>query len=366
MFYYLFSQLLIIAAFFICIKESSALAPPPPIAIHQLIVVNASASTLVRFKGFDTSNPKLVFTILNLPQTGQLFQLSKVFSDYGYAPIAGSVINQANTVVTGSQSRVYYKRPANDKEINAQWDRISFSANNAGVTSYDGLITFVSSSGILVGSDFLLSNEGWSIVNNKAAVADARFEQYSRNSFSNYIVGVDDNIKVAADGKDSILWYFQAPSKFYGNFGISYGGSLSFSLLALAGNIDKRVGNELSLVELECSECVGPVSKGIKLVFPISAVDQSVFNAKIWNFDILLLETSGWKKDSQNTLQPWLPVSQCDMIQVLSRLTKFRILGDWTSWYETIALDNVRIQNLQARLPLCAMARTDASVCTCK
>ena len=53
----------------------------------------------------------------------------------------------------------------------------------------------------------------------------------------------------------------------------------------------------------------------------------------------------GWVKDPQNALLPWSPASQCDVIQVLSRLSKISILGDWTTWYETVALDDVRIAN---------------------
>ena len=62
MMHYLLTELILIAIFFVCIKESNAVAPTPPIAIHQLIVVNSSASTLIRFKGFDTTNPKVRHT----------------------------------------------------------------------------------------------------------------------------------------------------------------------------------------------------------------------------------------------------------------------------------------------------------------
>lgn len=54
------------------------------------------------------------------------------------------------------------------------------------------------------------------------------------------------------------------------------------------------------------------------------------------------------------------------MIQVLSRLSSLDILGDWTTWYETMALDNVQILNTKTgQIPVCAMSRPDASICTC-
>mmetsp|Transcript_4536 Transcript_4536/g.7394 ORF Transcript_4536/g.7394 Transcript_4536/m.7394 type:complete len:88 (+) Transcript_4536:172-435(+) len=74
---------------------------------------------------------------------------------------------------------------------------------------------------------------------------------------------------------------------------------------------------------------------------------------------------TGWIKDPQNSLVSWIPASQCDLIQVLSRLTKISILGDWTTWQESVALDDVKLVNTKGQLPLCAMSRPDASICSC-
>lgn len=123
---------------------------------------------------------------------------------------------------------------------------------------------------------------------------------------------------------------------------------------------------QTSLVELECVECTGPVRKGIKLVFPIRAsLPGRTFKGATTQFSLSLLEGAGWLKDPQNALLHWSPPSQCDMIQVLARLSAVRILGDWTTWYESVALDNVRIMNLKGQLPVCAISRPDASLCSC-
>eukprot|EP01033_Poteriospumella_lacustris_P006759 gene6759-4874_t len=90
-----------------------------------------------------------------------------------------------------------------------------------------------------------------------------------------------------------------------------------------------------------------------------------MFNGDAKRISIPLNEFSGWLKDSQDVLVPWYKVSQCDIIQVLSRLSKIRILGDYTTWYETVAIDNVQISNTKGSLPLCAMETPDASICTC-
>jgi len=119
-------------------------------------------------------------------------------------------------------------------------------------------------------------------------------------------------------------------------------------------------------VELECAECNGPVRKGIKVVFPIRASSAGrQFSGSSTHFSLSLLEGAGWLKDPQNDLLSWSAPSKCDMVQVLARLSAVRILGDWTTWYESIALDNVRIMNLKGQLPICAISRPDASLCSC-
>lgn len=107
------------------------------------------------------------------------------------------------------------------------------------------------------------------------------------------------------------------------------------------------------MVELICEECTGPVSKGITLGFSISAMNNSPngkYSGDSKLISIHLLESSGWLKDSQNSLLPWTKPTQCDMIQVLSRLSKIKILGDWTTWYESVAIDDVLITNLKGKL----------------
>ena len=107
---------------------------------------------------------------------------------------------------------------------------------------------------------------------------------------------------------------------------------------------------------------------GITLAYTL----DTFMKGRNWPFDgsprkviLSLTEKGGWLKDSQNSLLPWTTPSQCDVIQVLSRLSRIRILGDWTRWYETVANDDVQIANTQAQLPICSMALPDASICTC-
>ena len=102
------------------------------------------------------------------------------------------------------------------------------------------------------------------------------------------------------------------------------------------------------MIELECKDCVGPINPGIKIVFPIKKSSTGLkFSGHVSNFIISLSEDSGWVKDPQNSLKSWLPPTKCDFIQVLSRLSSLRILGDWTTREEAIAIDDVKITNLK-------------------
>lgn len=101
---------------------------------------------------------------------------------------------------------------------------------------------------------------------------------------------------------------------------------------------------------LECAECDGPVGKGITLGYSAAALAASPsgpFSGAPLRVTVPLKERRGWVKDSQNSLVPWGAASQCDLIQVLSRLSRVRVLGDWTAWYETVALDDFQILNTQ-------------------
>lgn len=199
------------------------------------------------------------------------------------------------------------------------------------------------------------------------ASTPATFEAFSRGSLLNYYVyGVDDKINVdnSLSPVDKSLWYFQAPSQFLGNLGISYGGSFKFTLGSFSGDFS-RTNGDAHVVVFECSSCVGPVGPGITLAFPARALQLAAgpFSGAATVFSLPLRENAGWLKDPQNSLVSWRPPTKCDLIQVLSRLSAVRILGDWTPWYESVALDDVQFANTLAQIPVCAMVRPDASIC---
>ena len=330
-------------------------------AMHQTVVLdnNDDSGITIRLKGANPCGNKLTYVITELPTYGTIYQLSQVFNLHGYNPISGKQITEKNTVVSWSSNRIYYVA-TNRRSVRLLSDAFSFMITTGKNTSFDGTVTLVDKSGAIVGSDFLTGDEGWTIIGNTIALP--KFEPFNRGkSFNYYIYAKDDIINHSKFGEqDKSLWYFNAPAKFLGNKGTAYGGHISFSIGLFAGDIASlnRGGN---LVELECKEC--GYKTGITLVHRFSKIH---FSHQIANFKIELVETANWLKDPQDTLKPWSAPSRCDFIQVLSRLSGLRILGDITTWYETVALDNVVLSNTKNNVPMCAMGRPDAAVCTCE
>ncbi len=135
-----------------------------------------------------------------------------------------------------------------------QWDTIQFTvttekdfSTGKKIVSYPGTVTLVPPSGALVGSNFLLDNNGWTISGNKQASSPASYEPYTRGVLLNhYVTGADDKINVPYSGAaDQSLWYFEAPSKFLGNWGISYGGELQFTLGSFSGDFSSLNGKQV-------------------------------------------------------------------------------------------------------------------------
>ena len=333
----------VVVSLILKIAASQIYAPPQ--------IVASNGQVLIRLGGYDTYGAqRLTATVSGASElNGQLSQLSRVFSAYGYEPKAGDPIINDDTVVTGSSNRILYT----PKNVGAQGqisklDSFTYNLSNGTAVSPPGNVIIVSAdSGGILGFDFNQgSNEGWYIYGNQILSA-ASFEPSSRgNRINYYIYGSDDEINVGPQGGDMALWYFQAPQISLVNLNVAYKGYLRFDLSALAGDFSRLNPPSTNIVELECSECDGPTMPGLTLGFPISALPYS-FNGSTTTFTLSFEETFGWLKNPQNALLQWSLPSQCDMINVLSGLTALRILGDWTSWYETIAMDNVMIYNLK-------------------
>jgi len=331
-----------------------------PIVLDKLVVMPPDKQGIViRLQRVEQSGKRLTCVIIQLPAHGTLYQLSSVYSSHGYEPIQGAQITANNTTITGSNNRVYYK-PAHRRLRSEHADSFSYTVTahaqaqakgdvqtQQQANANKGTITIVNTDCTIVCSDFLLGPDDWTIVGNKARVSSPIYEPYSRNNFINhYIYATDNHVHVSTinhSQRDKALWYFNAPSKMLGNLGIAYGGYISFVISIFAGDM-KQMNQGVNLVELECGRC--GYNKGITIGYPMPT---NPIKNNMASFKIELTETSNWQKITQDTTTPTTSrqrgPSKREFIEVLSQLSGLRILGDLTTWTETVALDNVYISN---------------------
>lgn len=333
-----------------------------PVSIHSLEAVQTGKSILIQLRAYDADSPNIKYYINNLPKFGSLFTVSEC----GKQKI-GTLISNTTSLVTGKYNQVFYTPASNFLDQSSDSFTFFSTVDSQSSISNEAIVTIVQQNGIIVGSNFLLSDEGWLIEGNKELVESVIYEKYTRDRYLNrYIIGKDNNINVKSFSDES-LFYFKAPKKFLGNQGITYGGVFKFTIGFLSGDFLKLNSAKSALVELYCETCSGPYQqKGIRLFYPLSSLKLNTLSlGKSIQFALQLNVGAGWFKDPQDLLKSNIAASKCDFLQVLSRLSDVRILGDFLYSGETVALDDVALVNLKPEIPLCAMSKSDASICTC-
>lgn len=335
-----------------------------PQSLHQLYVVAPGASEVLSLRGFDIDGDKTTATITSLPASGKLYQLSDIYSKYGYDPKIGTEITSTNTLINDSRMRLLYVRPTPDREVNGEWDRFEYTVNDGTTSSLAGTVVLTGSNKKIIASDFSFDSDSWQVTGNRGG-NNVQYEASSRGSLNHYIYATDDTLNMV-DNNDADKWYFDAPSKYLGWQGIIYKGSLQFTMSSFSGDFSSsNLNDNLNLVEIHCSKC--DTNKGVTLVFPLAATTQGSFNGVTTEFSVSMLESAGWLMDPKNTLSTWTAPSRCQFIEVLSGITSLKILGDFTNWYESISIDNVRysVAGDSSQIPFCAQGTPDASTCTC-
>lgn len=356
-----------------------------PLALHQLYEVSSGDEVVISLRGHDLDGDKTSATITKLPRVGALFQLSHVFDNHGYDPKSGSAITAVPAVVSGKESRVVYRRPNFDygaHQIGSESytkkrdaDEFEYTVNDGmdGVEaeSLAGTVTLVSDKNHqLVSSEFTFMDEGWKTVGN--AQSNVRHEASRRGELNNYIYAVDDLIDVDGDKNDRKLWHFILPEKYVGWFGAWYMGTFEFTLSSFSGDysgkndhwVDDKY-HPLNLVEIYCESC--DLFKGTTIAFPLYKAQK--FDGQTTNYSLIMAESSGWVKDPQNTLYEWAAPTRCSFIEVLSGITSVKILGDFTNWYESVSIDNVRWVAAPSKgryqIPVCAQDTPNSRKCSC-
>jgi len=338
----------------------------PPLALHQLVEVEPGGEVVLKLNGLDVDGDKTVATITSLPESGTLYQVSHLFDNHGYDPKTGVEITETPCKVIGKEARVVYKRPTSYQYQNGEWGRFNYQVSDKESTSLDGTVVLVPPSKVIVASDFWTSDEGWTTVGNRPN--GVTYERSSRGIMTFYIYAADNSLNIGRSGSDDDVWYFQLPPKFSGWHGIAYDGRFEFDLSSFGGDFSPERQNhpgKLNLVEIYCARCNH--NHGETYGFPLSAT--SGFNGETTSFSLALHESAGWLKDPKSTELEWILPTNCEMIELLSGISNIRILGDFTTWYESISIDNIKIAANIAdgryQLPVCAQTQPDGRRCKC-
>ncbi|CAM9365605.1 unnamed protein product [Chrysoparadoxa australica] len=341
-----------------------AFAATAPIALHQVVVVDEDAKP-IHLRHVDFEDDKVTARVVSEPSAGELFQLSAVYDKFGYEPRTAERLS-SNQDVTSSSNTLIFQRPRVALAPYGMWGSFSFTVSDATATSLPSIVYLLSNDGVLVGSRFSISSEGWEICQQVAAPSTcqaATHDTTSRDAAMNAFITGEDRLRhIGSDGGDKSKWFFAAPtSTFSGNLGVAYQGSLEFDMASLSGDFSSSGSLGLNIVELYCERCSSNTA-GTTLAFPLSATEGFSSNQ---HFVIPLTPSAGWIKDPENSLVEWSQPTVCEFIEVLSNLSSLRILGDLSSGHETIGIDNVAITQLRNTLPVCAQGRPDATVCIC-
>lgn len=299
----------------------------------------------------DFSDRKVNVVSLPVDQTGAsrglLYQISNNFAQYGYSP---KVDAQATAISTGQEItdskkqkfRIVWRNQGNCPTGGV---RFKVSAAACGTTSAVTDIVLVPPSRLLASSDFSLSDDGWKIVGKENVVVSPQFESTSRGLLNHYIHYEDKEVKetLSNSNNDESKWYFKAPAKFlYKGIHPAYYGTLEFTIGMSCGK-PTQLNEDAYLVKFECATCDS--GKGTTIAY--GRVGTVIAKSMQAQQIVIPLVESSWRKDPENSLvqkTDWSAPSQAEFIEVLSKVSAIKILGDLTSWYECTAIDNVQLK----------------------
>jgi len=318
-----------------------------PVARHAAYPVPAGVSTVCTLAGHEDSNKALTFFITTLPVRGKLYETSQNFRSYGINPKeAPKPIedHELPFVVTDAQHRVVYEPPQDAFPPEGFWASFTYVVKEplSGVTSETGYVVLNNPANRLAASGFVGGYDEWKISGNIHSVSPA-FEPVAWGSLDRYIYGIDEvQYTDFSTGSDNTKWYFEAPATKYllPEFVGTYGGLIRFTTKSTYGDFN-FLNDPLDWVTLECSSC--NMGRGLRIVR---------FADKILSFDgsektvtIPIKANQGWRRDPLNTAMPFTDATECEIAAVLSGVTKFKILGDFTQAGEGVALDDVMVES---------------------
>lgn len=316
--------------------------------IDQIVFINSSQYNVITPTQIHFINRKVPNYYLHIENkfdtTGEFYQLSNIFSRYGYNPCKGKEIFNS-TIITDMHGRFVYKlrEHSNNQLISGTFDvvniRIDLIDNNNKNISLCGKIFFLPQSGIFVSSDFLLNDDGWTIVNNHpihTPIQEPIYCSWTFKTHSMFITGTDNYVNYdTRNNNDISLWYFKAPGKYHMDLSLAYSGWIEFSQVFLSGDFSKLNNlDAFPIVRIECYK----LSYSIEHYSSINHANNSTYNFTI------KLDERLWTKAYNKYKNKNKPnILKKEFIQCLANINSFEILGDWTTGIETVGLDSVSV-----------------------
>ena len=126
------------------------------------------------------------------------------------------------------------------------------SATDAEGTSSAGIVFITKDDKVMQKSQFIQSNEGWNVITQ--GTISSTWSATSVGDLNHFIYA--DDIPLVLNSKNTIRWSFDAPSKFYGNYGMAYNGFLQFYMTSFSGDFSSNTyPNPKTFISIECSTC---------------------------------------------------------------------------------------------------------------
>lgn len=309
-----------------------------PSAVHFSIQLGEDSSVLIQLKGYDSSGSKVRGVVTSLPEEGLLYQVSQVYAIHSYDPKSGDPITLINTAVNSLENKIIYKYPTNRPRRKGRIARFTYKMRSANGESNEAIVDILDNNKAEVVSDFNLNDEGWKIINNNGD--GVHYERSRRGLLNHYIYGsdkyIDSNSNDGSERSFDSLWYFQSPNKFSGNFILAYGGYIEFTISSAAGDFNNLNTNVYQVRMISKTSTRYTRDKEETLLY------KGDYNGDTKRVRIPLTEQN-WKIDTHNSNKLPADLSLCHLVEVLSKLDRIEILGDYTKWYESIALDDISI-----------------------
>eukprot|EP00933_Yihiella_yeosuensis_P080915 TRINITY_DN94430_c0_g1_i1.p1 TRINITY_DN94430_c0_g1~~TRINITY_DN94430_c0_g1_i1.p1 ORF type:complete len:392 (+),score=46.39 TRINITY_DN94430_c0_g1_i1:71-1246(+) len=316
-----------------------------PVAQHVACPVPAGAPTVCQLSGFEAGNLGLQYLITSLPASGGLYETSQNFRTYSTDPkYAPTPIKEYELPfrVSDALARVVYVPPSDVFPPEGRWASFTYKVQEpvSGNHSMQGQVALSSPSKFVAASTFVAGFDAWSTSGNVHSLQPT-WQAFGWGLLNRYIYSTDEVQYIDFDtGSDRSKWYFEAPpGKFYlPELAPAYGGKLKFTISSTYGDFT-HLNAHLDFVTLECASCDS--DRGLRLV-------RMADNGLEWDgrervFEVTLAVGNFWRRDPKNAALPFTDATECEIAAVLSGLTRFAILGDFTKSGEGVALDDVSI-----------------------